>query len=56
MKIAPSGSRVIVCGQTEVMELIVSFRNFAKTPEKNLYILVIQFIYVLSVAFAVSNH
>ena len=29
-----SGSRVVPCGRTDMMKLIVAFRNFANAPEK----------------------
>jgi len=29
-----NGSRVVSCGQTDVTELIVAFRNFAKAPNQ----------------------
>jgi hypothetical protein len=28
-----SGSRVVACGQTDMTELIVAFRNFSKAPK-----------------------
>jgi hypothetical protein len=28
------GSRVVLCGQTDMTKLIVSFRNFANAPKK----------------------
>jgi hypothetical protein len=28
-----SGSRVVPCGQTDMAQLMVTFRNFAKYPE-----------------------
>jgi hypothetical protein len=30
-----SGSRVVPCGQTDMMKLIVAFRNFVKAPKKD---------------------
>ena len=28
-----SGSRIVPCGRTDMMKLIVAFRNFAKAPK-----------------------
>ena len=33
---APSGSRVFPCGQTDMMKLIVAFRNFVNAPIKRI--------------------